>query len=118
MTPAAILGAHFRPPAKLIFQYLPTGQVLLLEPEPDNPYDANAIKVLLPSTALPTDPEFIDNLSSFGHDIEELRTRGRIHLAYIERGRTGDFLGIDEIILSFGAKGQPMALPVELEPEA
>lgn len=115
ITPAAILGAHFRPPAKLIFQYLPAGQILLLEPEPDNPYDANAIKVMLQSSDLPSDPEFIDNLQSFGHDIEELRARSAIHLAYIERGRTGDFLEIEEVTLSFGAKGQPMALPVEPE---
>ena len=113
ISPAAILGSHFRPPAKLIFQYLASGTVLLLEPEPDNPYDANAIKVMLPSSDLPSDPEFIDNLSSFGHDIEELHSRGTIHLAYIERGRTGDFQGVTQILLSFGPKGQPMATPAE-----
>ena len=113
--PAAILGSHFRPPAKLIFQYLASGTVLLLEPEPDNPYDANAIKVMLLSRDLPTDEEFIDNLQSFGHDIEELRSRRRIHLAYIERNRTGDFVEVEEIMLSFGPKGQPMATPAELE---
>lgn len=113
--PAAILGAHFRPPAKLIFEYLASDTVLLLEPEPDNPYDANAIKVLLSSSDLPSDPEFIDNLQSFGHDIEELRSRGTIHLAYIERNRTGDFQDVAQVMLSFGAKGQPMATPVEPE---
>lgn len=113
ISPAAILGSHFRPPAKLIFQYLATGTVLQLEPEPDNPYDPNAIKVLLRSEDLPTDEEFIDNLSSFGHDIEELAARSAIHLAYIERNRTGDFQGITQVMLSFGAKGQPMATPAE-----
>ena len=111
MTPARILGAHFRPPAKLIFLHLTTGQELTLIHEPDNPYDPNAIKVLLPEGALPSDSEFIDNLQSFGHDIESLRDSGPIHLGYIERGRTQDFIGVFLIILSFDPKGQPLAVP-------
>ena len=109
MLPARILGAHFRPPAKLILQFLPTGQSLQLEPEPDNPYDNAAIKVMLLPTDLPSDPEFIDNLSSYGHDIEALQAENYIHLGYIERGRTQDFQGVNLVTLSFDAKGQPLA---------
>lgn len=113
MTPAKILGAHFRPPAKLIFQYLPSDQSLVLEPEPENPYDANAIKVMLQSSNLPTDSEFIDNLQSYGHDLEALQANALIHLGYIERGRTSDFTHVSLVTLSFDSKGQPLALPSE-----
>lgn len=45
---APIVGAHFRPPAKDILNLLPGGARLLLQREPDNPYDSAAVKVLLP----------------------------------------------------------------------
>jgi|SRR6267154_1348617 len=43
-----LVGAHFRPPAKFLLAALPSGTKLLLVPEPENPYDASAVKVLLP----------------------------------------------------------------------
>lgn len=43
-----IVGARFRPPADEILRLLPSGIPLMLRPQPDNPYDANAIAVLLP----------------------------------------------------------------------
>lgn len=42
-----LVGAHFRPPAKAVLRSLPAGTRLRLEPEPDNPYDAKAIRVLV-----------------------------------------------------------------------
>jgi len=42
-----IVGAHFRPPAKQVLASLPSGCQLVLVAEPDNPYDAGAIKVLV-----------------------------------------------------------------------
>lgn len=40
-----IVGAFYRPPAKTIMSLLSPGHELLLDPEPDNPHDPNAIKV-------------------------------------------------------------------------
>ena len=42
-----IVGSHFRPPAKQLLTVLPVGSALVLRPEPDNPYDENAIQVLV-----------------------------------------------------------------------
>ena len=110
MTSARIVGAYHRPPALLILQHLPTGQLLSLEAEPDNPYDRNALKVMLASSDLPQDTDFSDRLSSYGHDLETLQTAGPIHLGYIERGRTQDFRDCFLVMLSFDGKGQPLAV--------
>ena len=40
-----LVGAFFRPPAKFLLEVLPAGSELLLVPEPENPYDENAIAV-------------------------------------------------------------------------
>ena len=109
MTSARIVGAYHRPPALLILQHLPTGQLLSIEPEPDNPYDANALKVLLAPYDLPQDKDFSDQLSSYGHDLDSLQTSGPIHLGYIERGRTQDLKNAALVLLSFDGKGQPLA---------
>jgi len=48
MIQAPIVGANFRPPAQDILQLLPVGTKLVIIREPDNQYDSDAIKVLLP----------------------------------------------------------------------
>jgi len=45
---APIVGMAFRPPALTIIQSLPFGTPIVLQREPENPYDSSAIKVLLP----------------------------------------------------------------------
>lgn len=42
-----LVGSYFRPPAAQILKILPLGTPLILTPEPDNPYDPNAIQVLV-----------------------------------------------------------------------
>src|SRR5258706_6686427 len=42
-----LVGAHFRPPAKQVLAHLPVGAELILQREPENPYDVGAIKVLV-----------------------------------------------------------------------
>lgn len=42
-----IVGARFRPPAEDVLNLLPAGTALLLRRQPENPYDENAIQVLL-----------------------------------------------------------------------
>lgn len=44
---APIVGMHFRPPAKDIINCLASGVELLLEHQPENPHDGDAVRVLL-----------------------------------------------------------------------
>lgn len=44
---APIVGMHFRPPAKDILNNLAAGTELLLEHQPENPHDGDAVRVLL-----------------------------------------------------------------------
>ncbi len=48
-----IVGSHFKPPAKLLLENLPKGTPLSLEPDPENPYDPNAIKVFVNAGSIP-----------------------------------------------------------------
>jgi hypothetical protein len=82
-----IVGAHFRPPAKTILFNLPVGTKLELIPEPENPYDVNAIAVhLLPDNIPESVHEDLDqalmNSASSLADVLALET---IHLGYIPR---------------------------------
>lgn len=106
-SPAPIVGMHFRPPAKLILEYLPSGTPLMLVREPDNPYDENAVKVMLLPEHLPSDADFQESLASFGHDYEVLCSGPPIHLAYIARTRAEEFHEQDDTFLSFDGKGKP-----------
>lgn len=47
-----LVGAHFNRPAKHLLTALPHNTVLVLEPDPDNPYDSKATKVLIATDVL------------------------------------------------------------------
>lgn len=82
MPTLAIVGARFRPPAKEILDNLSSGTKLLLRRQPDNPYDANAVQVLLP----------LGNEWDYGDTIDlllqgaECTTDEPLHLGFIPRG--------------------------------
>lgn len=44
---ANLVGMHFRPPAKDVVNNLAANTELLVQRQPDNPYDTNALQVLL-----------------------------------------------------------------------
>lgn len=80
-----LVGGYHRPPAKLLLEHLPSGTPLDLRPEPENPYDPSAIKVLL-------DPQFIpetqhaalaDRLPLCGYTLEQVMSGGTIQLGYV-----------------------------------
>ncbi len=78
-----LVGSHFRPPASSILKLLPASQSLVLQPEPDNPYDESAVKVVLPVTSLP-DGASKWNLEGTGYEMIDLIELGEdIHLGYI-----------------------------------
>jgi len=92
-----IVGAFYRPPAKIILGLLSAGHELVLDPEPDNPYDSDAIKVgvKLNSIMIPeSDVDRIrDELMRYGctwedlqkDDFGELIEDPILHLGYIPR---------------------------------
>jgi len=77
---------HFRPPAKAIMALLPAGQQLILEPEPENPYDEFAVKVLLDHAELTEEhwQELEIPLLNYGMERSELEQEP-IHLGYVAR---------------------------------
>lgn len=82
-----LVGAHFRPPAKLLLQSVPAGFPLELRPEPSNPYDSNAIAVWLDTKGLNDDAidELTSTLPGMGHDIEEVLAQRWWQIGYVAR---------------------------------
>jgi len=92
-----IVGAFYRPPAKTIIGLLDAGHELILDPEPDNPYDSDAIKVgvNLNSIMIPeSDFERVqDELMRYGATWEDLQKdefgemldEPVLHLGYVPR---------------------------------
>lgn len=82
-----IVGAHFRPPAKSILQVLANGTRLVLRHEPSNPYDTEAVQVLVLSGDIPKEAhETLNTLASgYGFTIEDILAEPEIHLGYIPR---------------------------------
>lgn len=130
-----LVGAHFRPPAKVLLAHLPAGCQLSLVPEPDNPYDPKAIRVLVSVAEVPEDewPEMETDLASCGSSQEDLEASGEAWLGYV--AATGgkplaarpDLVGNSEVLeamtqpdhqawLQFGSQGE--ALVQVVVPEA
>jgi hypothetical protein len=70
-----LVGAHFRPPAKQILAHLPAGAELILQREPENPYDSGAIRVLVDvALAVPESQlaSLDEALTGTGADLQEI----------------------------------------------
>lgn len=125
---APIVGMHFRPPAKDVINLLPGGCRLILMREPDNPYDVNAIKVLLPGFSPEGEHAALydsmrlqaaaDEFSALPWNVDSLTDP--LHLGYIDSKKTGraaDWSGemdarqlmMWECKLTFGLDGKPAA---------
>lgn len=53
-----IVGGFYRPPGKMLAEGMPLGQPLILEREPGNPIDPNAVKVMWDPLADPSWQDF------------------------------------------------------------
>jgi len=109
-----IVGAHFRPPAKGILECLPASCPLVLRPEPDNPFDPNAVMVLVRSADVPASSHasLALALPGYGSGLDEFLAQPEWHLGYVPRTRAIELapslLGSDAPgLLTFGASGQP-----------
>lgn len=98
---APLVGMHHRAPAKAILQCLPADTKLILEPEPENPFDPNAIKVLVAPAAVPqTQHTMLETLLlGYGYSMEHFLEERSWHLGYIKAQpiKSGDSSSAAEI---------------------
>lgn len=82
-----LVGDHFRPPAKLILANLPAGAKLLLRLEDDNPYDEEAVRVLVETKSIPESrySQLDQDLPSMGFTLEQVLSGGEVWLGYIPK---------------------------------
>ena len=117
-----LVGAFFRPPAKFLLQVLPSGAPLELRPEPENPYDPQAIAVWGSAAAAPEGglESIQENLEGCGHglpeDEEELALwKAELrHLGYVAKEQTASVFASAASAaapwharLTFSAEGKP-----------
>lgn len=118
---APIVGIYFRPPAKAILQCLPGGASLRLEREPDNQWDACAVKVWIRTADIPeAQYETLDALASgFGSSLREVLLQAEHLVGYIDSKKTGnaaifsaalDAGAEPRAVLAFGLAGEPIAV--------
>lgn len=84
---APLVGDYYRPPAKAIIQSIPTNTSLILRREPDNPYDENAVKVIILTENIPqSSHETLESLAGpYGFSLEEILAEEEWHLGYISK---------------------------------
>lgn len=84
-THSALVGMHFRPPAKAILAHLPAGSALRLEREPFNEYDPFAVAVWVRVAQVPEGqyPNFELALGGHGFSLEETLAKSEHQLGYI-----------------------------------
>jgi hypothetical protein len=106
-----LVGNNFRESGRAVLPILPEGQPLLLEPEPTNPHDPDAIKVCV---------------DMGGHRFSPTNEGPIIHLGYIPRPRGNDPGTLQvaqwmkatryETTLTFDMMGGPVVRITILEP--
>ena len=106
ITVIRLVGNRFRHAGAAVLPTLPAGHPLILEPEPTNPHDPNAIRVLV---------ELSNSKSVFA------AADRTIHLGYIPRVKTSEVMSIIQgpdwrAYLVFDMQGEPM-VRIEQEQE-
>lgn len=96
---APIVGMFYRPPAKAILAVLPGGCALLLEAEPENPFDAKAVKVMVASEAIPTlqHQALAMELPPYGFDLAQVLAQPLWHIGYVAKTHNGE---LSQLLLS------------------
>lgn len=113
---APLVGMHFRPPAKAILAVLPANCPLQVIPEPDNPFDSNALQVMVRSVDIPKGQhEELDNAGRmFGYPLEDILAKEQWHLGYV---KATEAIHLQPRIVDWQAmQGQYELLPCELLP--
>ena len=121
--PMPIVGAAYRPPAPAILASLPAGTVLALRPEPANPYDPNAVMVVITTACLQDSAdveELAVRLGGFGmtpEDVFDAPGEHEHHLGYVAKtfaAHLAPMMGgqVWPAELMFDAAGRPLAKPI------
>lgn len=109
---ATLVGMHFRPPAKAVLAHLPAEAQLDLTPEPENPHDEFAVKVLVEPETVPQDEytALREDLAASGFDLDDLLEGPSFQLGYIgsKPGKRGPLLGV-----TYAPELQPQLLSAE-----
>lgn len=120
---APLVGMHFRPPAKLVLAALPAGAKLVLVPEPENPYDHKAIKVLVAPGEIPVSQHetLALALPATGFDLFEVLAMEQVFLGYVADSegklcQTRGFNGNAEIAAAVGVEGWPAPAVLAFDP--
>jgi hypothetical protein len=94
-----LVGMYWRPPAQLIVDNLPGGSNLILDPEPNNDKDPNAIRVMVRTEDLDfskeIEQEIRDKLIGYGVTWDDFKGQEFAHLGYIAASG-GKFCKIDD----------------------
>lgn len=82
-----LVGGHFRPPAKQLIAASPTGLPLAIQPEPENPYDEDAVKVMLDPQDIPVSQHesLEETLPLAGYDLYQVLSGGPVQVGYIAK---------------------------------
>lgn len=114
---APIVGASFRPPAPEVLRNLPGGTELLIQRQPDNPYDENACAIFLfgfcdggqhsdlfnQLIAQQTDPD------------ERAKYIDPIMLGFIDSKKTGKAKELSTKLAEMGVESVPAALGFSMD---
>jgi hypothetical protein len=122
-----LVGAYFRPPAKQVLAHAPRGAELILQKEPENPWDPGAIRVLMSLAEVPESQHesLAVALSGTGTELEDLlQAEEPLQLGYIisptnkKLGQWASNLVVADFMdrgpcmarLGFTAEGEPTVL--------
>ena len=85
-----LVGSHFCPPAKAVLKHLMNGAKVSFVKDPNNPYDENAIKVMIEPRQMFNgeeyvvyDESYIVDFAAYGEDIDEVLQRETLMLGHI-----------------------------------
>lgn len=124
---APLVGMRYRPAGTIIISGLGMDQELRLEREPGNPFDENAIKVLLPSDWNETLPELWAEALAEAESISATLSPDSTHIGYVAREFAKDWAPLMDQAgesfpparLTFSSGGSPMvSFEVEGEEES
>ena len=118
-----IVGAAYRPPASAILGALPAGASLLLRPEPSNPFDPNAVMVVVTVGVIRDQAdaeELAMRLGGFGMTYDEVVDEFmdyEYHLGYIAKTFAASLApvmagNVWPAELLFSGNGSPLAKPI------
>ena len=122
-----VVGMHFHPPAKGLLTVARAGSTLRIVPEPENPYDANALRVEIASKNFDDRHMLEAAVAGYGESADGINNVEWWHLGYVPRQQaelyaaqivallTPTMPALDAV-LGFSASGAPtctFTLPAE-----